>query len=119
MVHALGEIHRVIAPGGILVDARPDSRVAAYAEHRRGRRYETLGRVSTLKVEIGSDVSADAAMQSVAREGLFRSRRKGRFWHRVAFENLTELRRYLWDHQRFVPRARWSVDQATLRRQAM
>ncbi|HZQ50172.1 MAG TPA: hypothetical protein VFB69_07685 [Candidatus Dormibacteraeota bacterium] len=118
MVHALGEIHRVLAPGGTLVDARPDSRLPAYAEHRRGRGYETFGVVNTVKVEMVSDAAADAAMQQVVRDGLFRSRRKGRFWHRVPFENLADLRRYLWEHQRFVPRARWSVDQATLRRHA-
>ena len=32
MVDALKEAHRVLRPRGILVDARPDSRVVAYAE---------------------------------------------------------------------------------------
>jgi len=35
MVDALVEVHRVLAPGGTLVDARPDSRVPAYVERRK------------------------------------------------------------------------------------
>jgi len=118
MVHALGEINRVLAPGGILVDARPDSRVPAYAERRRARGFERFGVVDTTKLEITNDLAADAAIERVLHERLFASRRKGRFWHRVPFDSLAELRRYLWEHQRFVRRARWLVDQATLRRHA-
>src|SRR6266545_2347644 len=33
MVDALRQAHRVLAPRGILVDARPDSHVLAHAEH--------------------------------------------------------------------------------------
>ena len=32
MVDALKEAHRILRPRGILVDARPESRVFAYAE---------------------------------------------------------------------------------------
>ena len=118
MVHALGEIHRVLRPGGILVDARPDSRVIAYAEHRKGRRVEIYGEVDVNRVEKTSDQAADAAIERVVRDKIFRTSRKGRFWHRVPFEDLAELRRYLWNHQRFVRRAHWLVDAATLKRDA-
>jgi SAM-dependent methyltransferase len=118
MVHALGEIHRVLAPGGILVDARPDSRVPAYAEPRRPRSLEKFGVVGTTKLELTNDLAADAAIKRAVHDRLFTSRRKGRFWHRVPFDNLAELRRYLWEHQRFLRRARWVVDRATLHRAA-
>ena len=118
MVHALGEIHRVLAPGGILVDARPDSRVPAYAERQRPRGFERFGLVDTTKLELTNDVAADAAIKSAVHDRLFRSIRTGRFWHRVPFDNLAALRRYLWNHQRFVRRAKWLVDQPTLRRHA-
>src|SRR5439155_27069128 len=56
------------------------------------------------------------AITSVVRKGLFKRRRSGRFWHRVPFGDLAELRRYLWEHLRFVHRAEWVVDVATRKR---
>jgi hypothetical protein len=47
---------------------------------------------------------------------MFKRRRRGRFWHRVPFGSLAELRKYLWEHLRFVRRARWVVDEATRKR---
>ncbi len=118
MVHALSETTRVLTPGGMLVDARPDSRVPAYAERRQSRGFETFGVVETTKLEKTNDLAADTAMARVLRDKLFKSRRKGRFWHRVAFDDLAQLRLYLAEHQRFVRRARWVVDPATRRRHA-
>jgi hypothetical protein len=43
-------------------------------------------------------------------------RRTGRFWHLVPFSDLAELRKYLWEHLRFVRRAEWVVDGATRKR---
>jgi hypothetical protein len=118
MVDALREVHRVLAPGGVLVDARPDSRVDAYAERRKARGFERFGVVSTSRAELANDRASDLAIARVKREGLFRQRRHGRFWHHVPFENLADLRRYLSEHLRFVRRARWVVDEATRRRHA-
>src|SRR2546421_11823766 len=116
MVDALVEIHRVLAPGGILVDARPDSRVPAYAERRKPRGFQRFGVVKTSRLELANDRDADRAIARVVLEGLFKRRRSGRFWHRVPFGDLAELRRYLWEHLRFVHRAEWIVDIATRRR---
>ena len=116
MVDALGEVHRVLAPGGTLVDARPDSRVPAYAERRRPRGFQRFGVVKTTRLEVANDRASDLAIASVVREGLFRRRRRGRFWHRVPFTNLAELRHYLREHLRFVHRADWVVDDATRKR---
>lgn len=116
MVHALGEIRRVLKPSGILVDARPDSRVLAVAERRRQRGYQRFGTINMSRIERANDRASDRAIAHVVRDGLFRSRRRGRFWHLVHFENLAELRQYLSEHQRFVHRARWVVDAATRRR---
>jgi hypothetical protein len=118
MVDALGEIHRVLAPGGVLVDARPDSRVPAYAERRRLRGFQRVGIVKTSRLELANDRAADLAIASVVSEGLFKRTRRGRFWYRVPFDSLAELRSYLRDHMRFVHRAEWVVDPATLRRHA-
>ena len=116
MVDALVEIHRVLAPGGILVDARPDSRVPAYAERRKPRGFQRFGVVKTSRQELTNDRASDRAITHVVREGLFKRRRSGRFWHRVPFSDLVELRKYLWEHQRFVHRAEWVVDGATRKR---
>ena len=116
MVDALGEIHRVLAPGGILVDARPDSRVQAYAERRKLRGFQRFGVVKTSRLEVANDRASDLAIARVVREGLFKRTRRGRFWHLVPFGSLTELRKYLSEHLRFVHRAEWIVDGATRRR---
>src|SRR6267378_3304275 len=116
MVDALGEIHRVLAPGGILVDARPDSRVVAYAERRKPRGFQRFGVVKTSRQELANDRASDRAVARVVREGLFIRRRKGRFWALVPFSNLAELRKYLSEHLRFVHRAEWVVDRATRKR---
>src|SRR5438105_7196552 len=116
MVDALVEIHRVLAPGGILVDARPDSRVQAYVERRKPRGFQRFGVVRTSRLELANDRASDQAITRVVREGLFRRTRSGRFWHRVPFSDLAALRRYLWEHLRFVHRAEWVVDVATRKR---
>ena len=113
MVDALGEIHRVLAPGGTLVDARPDSSVAAYAERRTPRGFQRYGVVRTSRLEVANDRASDRAIASVVSQGLFRRRRRGRFWHLVPFSSLAELRNYLADHLRFVHRPEWVVDRAT------
>src|SRR5205814_1761038 len=92
MVDALVEVHRVLAPGGILVDARPDSRVPAYAERRKPRGFQRYGVVNTSRLELANDRASDRAISLVVREGLFKRTRGGRFWHRVPFSDLAELR---------------------------
>jgi hypothetical protein len=118
MVDALGEVHRVLAPGGILVDARPDSRVPAYAERRRSRGVQRFGVVNTSRLELANDRASDRAIARVVRDGLFKRKRRGRFWHLVPFSSLAELRKYLSEHLRFVHRAKWVVDAATRKRHA-
>jgi hypothetical protein len=116
MVDALGEIHRVLAPGGTLVDARPDSRVQAYAERRKPRGFQRFGLIKTNRLEVANDRASDRVIALVVREGLFRRRRHGRFWHLVPFSSLAELRKYLSEHLRFVHRAEWVIDGATRKR---
>ena len=116
MVDALGEIHRVLAPGGTLVDARPDSRVLASVQRTTPTGFQRFGVVKTSRVEIASDQASDRAIARVVRDGLFKRGRSGRFWHLAPFNSLAELRKYLAEHLRFVHRAEWVVDSATRNR---
>src|SRR6266850_170523 len=116
MVDALKEVHRVLAPRGIAVDARPDSRVLARAELVTAGGHRRVGTINTAAVELVNDRLSDRAVARVVRERLFRRRRKGWFWHRVPFDDLAGLVQYLREHLRFVHRARWTVDAATRRR---
>ena len=68
MVHALREAHRVLRPGGIIVDLRPA------AKHRRvglgrGRGWRLAG---VMRESFDKDRAADRAVSQVVRADLFR-----------------------------------------------
>src|SRR5438445_3322194 len=116
MVDALHEAHRVLAPRGLLIDARPDSRVFARAERCVAvDRYVTAGIIHTSREELGNDRASDRAVATVKRQRLFRSVRRGRFWHPVPFDDLAGLERYLREHMRFEHRVRWRAGAAKRR----
>src|SRR5205823_13318354 len=95
MVDALHEAHRVLAPGGTLLDARPDSRVLAYAEQVRPKGRRRVGVIRTSTRELPNDQAADRAIATVVRERRFRRHGTHRFWHLVHFDDLGALREYL------------------------
>ena len=106
MVDALQEAHRILVERGVFVDARPDSRVSARvrAGSARGRVVGTIGTQRPTKTD---DQLSDKAVRDVLRRELFRSRRRGRLWHAIPFEDSAELNDYLTDHLRFSRRVRW------------
>ena len=108
MVDALQETHRILVERGVFVDARPDSRVQARvrAGSARGRVVGTIGSQRATKTD---DLLSDKAIRDVLRRKLFRSRRRGRLWHAIPFEDATELNDYLADHLRFSRRVKWSA----------
>ena len=55
---------------------------------------------------------SDRAVRDVLRRGLFRSRRRGRLWHAIPFEDAEELNDYLKDHLRFSRRVSWRAPAA-------
>jgi hypothetical protein len=117
MVDALEEARRILRPRGTLIDARPDSRVFAYAECRGATgTYRKTGVIATAREELVNDRNSDRAVTTAVRRGWFRSLRSGRFWHRVLFDDRSAMQAYLDDHARFVHRVRWTVDAAKRRR---
>src|SRR4029077_1389152 len=106
MVDALQETHRILVERGVFVDARPDSRVPARvrAGSARGRVIGTIGTQRPTKTD---DQLSDNAIHDVLRRKLFRSRRRGRLWHAIPFEDVGELNDYLTDHLRFSRRVTW------------
>jgi hypothetical protein len=116
MVDALKNVHRALAPHGVLVDARPDSRVLAHVEHVSGKTHRSIGTIKTARAELANDTASDRAIARVVREGLFAHGKRGRFWHRVPFDDLAAMVQYLKEHLRFEHRAKWSVSPAERRR---
>jgi len=106
MVDALQEAHRILVARGVFVDARPDSRVSARvrAGSAGGR---VIGTIGTQRPTKKDDQLSDAAIRRVLGRELFRSRRRGRLWHAIPFEDAAELNDYLRDHLRFSKRVRW------------
>src|SRR5512138_3806631 len=101
MVHALEEAHRVLKPGGVLIDLRPAP------AHRRlgigeGRSWRQVG---TLHGNLDDDYAADAAAAEVVRRRLFREERRQRFTVERVMDTVDELRDFLkdFDERRVIP----------------
>src|SRR2546429_9616605 len=106
MVDALHEAQRILVDRGVFIDARPDSRVSARVRARtaRGRVIGTIGTQRPTKTD---DQMSDKAIGGALRGKLFRSRRRGRLWHAIPFEDSAEPNDYLPDHLRVSRRVRW------------
>jgi hypothetical protein len=114
MVDALREAQRILVERGVFVDARPDSRVAARVRAKSASG-AVIGTIGTQRLTKMDDTMSDRAVREVLRRKLFRSRRRGRLWHAIPFEDVSELNDYLSDHLRFSRRVQWGVPAARRR----
>ena len=70
MVHALGEIHRVLVPDGILIDLRPIADNWAIEVFSARETHET-GHVTDLPLGLEDDEAANQAMREAESKGWF------------------------------------------------
>ena len=107
MVHALRETHRVLRPGGILIDLRPA------AKHRRiglgeGRAWRLVG---TMREPLEEDRRADRAVAQVARRGLFRVVRRGAVLLERVMDDMNDFHAWLneFNQRRVVSSHTWLI----------
>jgi hypothetical protein len=91
MVHALEQIHRLLVPGGNLIDIHPFYAPVLVEVYQRGRVVFSQPLPDSCAVEYRK---AGNALKQVVRSGLFRLTRKGRFDYRVYGSSVKELRDY-------------------------
>src|SRR5512139_4342521 len=79
MVHALEEIHRVLVPGGILLDLRPIADRWPIEIVQNGNPFET-GRMTDLQAGIDADLAANQAIEEIIRRGRFEKTKNVTFY---------------------------------------
>ena len=101
MVHALHEAHRVLKPGGILIDLRPALKhrhaglVLDPAEGPgQGAGFKSLG---VMREDFTDDRAANRAVAHVVREPLFRRESRTEFDLDRVMDSLDDLREWLDD----------------------
>jgi hypothetical protein len=94
MVHALGEIHRILAPGGILIDLRPlcdrwQIEVFSVRETRQ------TGHVTDLPLGLEDDESANQAMRNAESNGWFRRERETFFPLHYVWDTASDMEKWI------------------------
>lgn len=94
MVHALKEIHRVLEPGGILIDLRPVEEnwsVEVYSSAG----VQIAGRLIDMPIGIADDRAAFQAMSEVESLGWFSKQKDGDFGFFYYWDTPSEMKEYI------------------------
>ncbi len=94
MVHALNEIHRVLAPDGILIDLRP-MLDRWPLEVVSANKHQEAGRVTDLAEPLSDDRAANQAVAEIARRGRFVRHREETFSFFYYWDTPKEMQEYL------------------------
>lgn len=95
MVHALEDIWRTLAPGGLLLDLRPYLPFSPLDLVDRGA-VEELGRLDEAEFDPG-DPAADEALAEIMRRGRFDLEATESFHYTAYWDSVGDLREYLRD----------------------
>ena len=121
MVHALGEIYRVLAPGGVLIDLRPiadrwSNEVFSARETRE------TGHVTDLPLGLEDDNAANEAMRNAESKGWFTRENETFFPLHYVWDTASDMEKWvdeewtnfigLGDEARRATRSAWALGDA-------
>lgn len=118
MVHALGEIHRILVPDGILIDLRPIADSWAIEVFSARETYET-GHVTDLALGLEDDEAANQAMRNAESKRWFRRENETFFPLHYIWDTASSMEQWIdeeWtnfigldDEARRVTRSAWAL----------
>jgi hypothetical protein len=94
MVHALEEIRRVLAPGGILIDIRPLADRWPVEVGSTGT-FQQTGRVTDLPVQVDGDVAANQTMKEAEARGWFEREQEALFPFLYSWDTPSEMEEFI------------------------
>ena len=93
MVHALEQIHRLLKPGGYLVDIHPNGELVEFILPLNGREH-LIGYLQETDDYIEYR-QADEALETAISKGLFRVEKAGEFGFRTYADSFDEIKTFL------------------------
>jgi hypothetical protein len=94
MVHALGEIRRVLVPDGVLIDLRPIAdhwRIEVFSTHET----REIGHVLDLPLGVADDEAANQAMANAEASGWFRRENEEFFPLNYVWDTANEMEKWI------------------------
>ena len=121
MVHALGEIYRVLAPGGVLIDLRPIADRWSI-EVFSARETRETGHVTDLPLGLEDDNAANEAMRNAESKGWFTRENETFFPLHYVWDTASDMEKWvdeewtnfigLGDEARRATRSAWALGDA-------
>ncbi|HET9907110.1 MAG TPA: hypothetical protein VFQ23_10730 [Anaerolineales bacterium] len=89
MVHALEEIHRLLKPGGFLIDIHPVAEHSSVEIHQNGK-IDLVGQLEVSQWCVDFQ-EADKALDEIIQRGIFTIEQKGMFETLTYYDSATEM----------------------------